>query len=72
MQWSANQLELGDSAKKMDGLTAVCKIVNEWKAVTSDTIRNCCLHTGIVDVATRRQENEPKRVFTNSHLDAII
>nr|CCA27246.1 AlNc14C484G11900 [Albugo laibachii Nc14] len=54
-----------DSTKKMDVLTAV----------TPDTIRHCWFHTGIVDVAiatTLIQENEPKRVFANSHLDPLL
>lgn len=75
VQWSLDQLERGDSAKKMDVLTAVRNIVTAWDAVTPDTIRNCWLHTGIIDAATAatlRQENEPKRVFATSHLDALI
>ena len=46
-----------------------------WDAVTTDTTRSCWLHTGIVDAATAatlRKENEPKRAFVTSHLDALI
>nr|CCA18750.1 AlNc14C55G4221 [Albugo laibachii Nc14] len=51
------------------------RIVTAWDAVKPNTIRNCWLHTGIVDAAiaaSLKQENERKRVFVNSHLDALI
>nr|CCA22836.1 AlNc14C170G7972 [Albugo laibachii Nc14] len=74
-QWSLDLLERGDSAKKIDVITAAHNIVKAWDAVTPDTIWSCWLHTGIVDAptpATLRQENEPKRVFSTAHLDALI
>lgn len=75
VRWTLDQLEASSVQKKMDVLTAVCKVVDAWRAVTADTIRSCWLHTGIVDgavAAALRQESEPKRLFETSGLDNLI
>uniref|UniRef100_M4C464 DDE-1 domain-containing protein n=1 Tax=Hyaloperonospora arabidopsidis (strain Emoy2) TaxID=559515 RepID=M4C464_HYAAE len=55
--WSLDQHEQGDSAKKLNLLTAVCKIVKVWEALTLDTIRTAS-STRATSTRRKRQHSD--------------
>lgn len=75
LSWVLAQIDASTGVKHIDLLTCIGYVVEAWKQVTPNTIRNCWAHTGIVStptVAKLKQQNEPQRQNLLTDIDDMI
>jgi hypothetical protein len=72
------QIESESGIKYIDLLTCISYVINAWKQVSEQTIKNCWAHTGIIPesvAATFRQEKEDakkKRKKVETEIECLI
>jgi hypothetical protein len=73
--WIVAQIEGGTGLSQIDLLTAIAYVLQAWNEVSSNTIRNCWIHTRIMTATTSadlKQQNEPKKENRVSDLEPLI